>query len=63
MVVVSAFFIGFLTDGLVLSFGVLLLEFLEEFQDERATTTIIGSLAAGTMYLVGIAVYLYVLYL
>ena len=53
LVVVSSFFVRFLTDGLVFSFGILYIEFLDEFQDTRAVTAFTGALATGVMNLSG----------
>lgn len=53
IVVISAFFIGFITDGLVFSFGILLVELLDQFHKGRATTVAIASVMTGVMHLVG----------
>ncbi|XP_060587816.1 monocarboxylate transporter 13-like [Ruditapes philippinarum] len=53
VVVMSAFFIGFITDGLVFSVGILLVELLEQFQQGRAATVAIASIMTGVMHLVG----------
>ncbi|XP_045178828.2 monocarboxylate transporter 12-like [Mercenaria mercenaria] len=53
IIVISAFFIGFITDGLVFSVGILLVELLEHFQQGRAATVAIASIMTGVMHLVG----------
>jgi len=53
LVVFAAFFVGFLTDGCTFTYGMFLIEFLDEFEDTRAVTSIIGSLAVSLMNLTG----------
>ena len=53
IVVACTFFIGFIIDGLAYSFGTLLVELLEQFKQDRASTVVIGSILTGVMYLIG----------
>ncbi|XP_060582252.1 monocarboxylate transporter 12-like [Ruditapes philippinarum] len=53
IVVACTFFIGFIIDGLAYSFGTLLVELLEQFKQDRASTVVIGSVLSGVMYLIG----------
>jgi hypothetical protein len=59
IVVACTFFIGFIIDGLAYSFGTLLVELLEQFKQDRASTVVIGSILSGVMYLIGISVHTY----
>lgn len=53
VVVIAAFFIGFVVDGLQFSFGLLLVELLDQFQRGRAETAVTASITTGVMHLVG----------
>lgn len=53
IVVACTFLVGFIIDGLAYSFGILLVELLEQFHQDRASTVVIGSILTGVMYLVG----------
>lgn len=53
VIVLSAFFVSFISDGLTLSFGVLFTELLEVFQESKGVTSIIASLFYGVPLLCG----------
>ncbi|KAL4217178.1 hypothetical protein ACF0H5_023632 [Mactra antiquata] len=53
LVVFSAFCLTFITDGLVFAFGIMLVEIVEQFEEGRASTGVIVSVASGTMHLIG----------
>jgi hypothetical protein len=53
VVVMATFFISLIVDGLFYSFGILFVELLEYFQQERSSTVAIGSIMFGFMYLIG----------
>ena len=53
LVVFATFLVGFVTDGIAFSFGILLTELLHAFKQGRASTVIIGSIATGVMHLIG----------
>lgn len=57
VVVVSTFLIRVILDGITFSYGNLLIELLEEFGQDRASTAIIGSVLHGTLALTGNSVY------
>nr|CAH8873566.1 unnamed protein product [Trichobilharzia regenti] len=47
VVVVAAFFVHMITDGVIVSFGVLIESLIEEFQDSLSATSWIGSFSYG----------------
>ncbi|WAR15242.1 MOT12-like protein [Mya arenaria] len=53
VVVAAAFTINFLADGIVFSSGVLLVEFLDDFEESHGLTAFIGAIQAGMMHLIG----------
>lgn len=53
MVVLGAFFTFFIASGMVYSFGIFYIEFLEVFKAGKAETAWVGSLTMGIMLLVG----------
>lgn len=57
IVVAATFFVNFIADGLVYSFGILLVELLETFKQERASTVVIGSILFGFMYIIGMKLF------
>lgn len=55
----SAFFIEFLADGLMFSFGIMLVEIVEYFGEGRAVTGAILSVLLATKHLIGNLLFLY----
>lgn len=53
VIVLSAFLVSFISDGLTLSFGVLFTELLEVFKESKGVTSIIASLFYGIPLLCG----------
>ncbi|KAI3378770.1 hypothetical protein SNEBB_010405 [Seison nebaliae] len=53
VVVLASFLSNVIVDGLLYAFGVLLVEFSNEFKASRAEISIIGSLACGTYMVIG----------
>ncbi|XP_053404599.1 monocarboxylate transporter 14-like [Mercenaria mercenaria] len=53
IVVACTFVVGFIIDGLAYSFGIVLVELLEQFKQDRASTVVVGSILTGVMYLIG----------
>ncbi|XP_045199693.2 monocarboxylate transporter 14-like [Mercenaria mercenaria] len=53
VVVAATFFVCFIADGLFYSFGTMFVELLEYFQQDRASTVVIGSIQFGFMYIIG----------
>ncbi|XP_045178282.2 monocarboxylate transporter 12-like isoform X2 [Mercenaria mercenaria] len=53
VVVLCAFCIGFITDGISFAFGILLVELLDVFEQGRAPTLAIGAVMSGMMYCIG----------
>ena len=53
LVLLAAFFCHVTFDGIIYSFGVFYLEFLDHFQEGRARTAWIGSVIGGTYAIVG----------
>ena len=52
-VVLSAFTVVFITDGIVFSYGILLVDLLDTFQTSRAATVFISSIVSCLMYITG----------
>ena len=52
-VVLSAFTVGFITDGIVFSYGILLVDLLDTFQTSRAATVVVGSIVTCLMHITG----------
>ena len=53
MIVFASFMCNVIVDGIIFSFGILLLEISEEFQASKASTAWIGSLQAGFYLIIG----------
>jgi hypothetical protein len=49
----SSFCLITITDGILFSFGILMVELLEEFNKDRATSALIGSILVGASGLSG----------
>jgi hypothetical protein len=47
IIVCSSFCLITITDGILFSFGILMVELIEEFNKDRATSAIIGSILIG----------------
>ena len=52
-IVGAAFCICFLVDGIMLSFGILLVELVDRYNLQRASTAVLGALVNATMHLIG----------
>ncbi|KAL4217180.1 hypothetical protein ACF0H5_023633 [Mactra antiquata] len=53
LVVLSAFFVFLIVDGLIFSFGILLVEIVEQFQTERAPAGVVISIQFGILNFIG----------
>ena len=53
MIVFASFMCNVIVDGIIFSFGILLLEISEEFHESKARTAWIGSLQAGFYLIIG----------
>jgi len=53
VIVFAVFLINFVTTGVEFTFGILLVELLEEFGQGRASTAFVGAILSGVMHLVG----------
>ena len=49
-VVAASFFIGFITDGIVYSYGLLFIELLREFKQTKTTSSVIGGIFLGCSF-------------
>ena len=53
VIVCSSFLLIVITDGILFSFGLLMIEVINEFNTNRATTAVIGSILIGASGLCG----------
>ena len=53
LIVGAAFCICFLVDGIILAFGILLVELVDKYHLQRASTAALGALVTATIHLIG----------
>ncbi|KAL4217177.1 hypothetical protein ACF0H5_023631 [Mactra antiquata] len=53
LVVFSGFLVGAITDGVIFSFGIMLVEIVEQFNQGRASTGVVISIVTGMMHMAG----------